>query len=63
MAKYLTLGILTVAFIIVCVGSFLDGFNMDAFTKFLMFFSPFYLGLVVSIGGNSAIEKIQEGKK
>ena len=63
MAKKLTLGILVIAFLIGCIGSWFDGFNMDGFTKFLIHFSPFYLGLIASIGTNSAIEKVQGVKK
>lgn len=61
MAKKITLVILVVAFGIGCVGSWFNIFNMDAFTKFLIHFSPFYLGLIASIGTNSAIEKVKGG--
>ncbi|MGE0074126.1 MAG: hypothetical protein AB7S52_02780 [Sphaerochaetaceae bacterium] len=63
MAKKITLAILIIAFLIGCVGSWFEVFNMDAFTKFLLTFSPFYLGLVASIGTNSVVEKIQEKKE
>ncbi len=59
MAKKITLIILIVAFGIGCLGSWFKFFDMDAFTKFLIHFSPFYLGLIASIGTNSAIEKVK----
>ena len=62
-AKNLTLMILALAFLIGAVGSFIPIFNMDGYTKFLIHFSPFYLGLIASIGTNSAVKKIQENKK
>lgn len=61
MAKKITLVILIVAFAIGCIGSWFNTFDMDAFTKFLIHFSPFYLGLIASIGTNSAIEKVKGG--
>lgn len=62
-AKKITLAILVISFAIGCVGSWFEVFNMDAFTKFLIHFSPFYLGLIASIGTNSVVEKIQEKKE
>lgn len=63
MAKYLTLAILAVAFIVGCVGAFLPSvFGMEDYKTFLNSFSPFYLGLIVSIGANSAVGKIQNKK-
>jgi membrane-anchored protein YejM (alkaline phosphatase superfamily) len=62
MAKKITLAILMVLFAIGCIGSWFEVFDMDAFTKFLIHFSPFYLGLVASIGTNSAVEKIKGGQ-
>ena len=63
MAKRITLVILVVAFLVGCIGSWFEVFDMDAFTKFLLTFSPFYLGLIASIGTNSVVEKIQEKKE
>lgn len=60
MAKKITLAILIVAFLIGCIGSWFETFNMDAYTRFLTNFSPFYLGLVASIGTNSAIAKYRK---
>ena len=62
-AKKITLAILVISFAIGCIGSWFEVFNMDAFTKFLIHFSPFYLGLIASIGTNSVVEKIQEKKE
>jgi hypothetical protein len=62
MAKKITLGILIIAFLIGCIGSWFEAFDMDAFTKFLIHFSPFYLGLIASIGTNSVVEKVKGGK-
>jgi membrane-anchored protein YejM (alkaline phosphatase superfamily) len=60
MAKKITLAILIISFAIGCIGSWFEVFDMDAFTKFLIHFSPFYLGLIASIGTNSAIEKVKK---
>jgi len=62
-AKKITLAILVISFAIGCVGSWFEVFDMDAFTKFLIHFSPFYLGLIASIGTNSAIEKVKIAKE
>ena len=56
-AKKITLGILIIAFLMGCIGSWFKTFNMVSYTSFLLAFSPFYLGLIASIGVNSAIEK------
>ena len=63
MAKWITLEILVVAFLVGCIGSWFEVFNLDSYKKFLLTFSPFYLGLVASIGTNSVVEKIQERKE
>lgn len=60
MAKKITLAILIAAFLIGCIGSWFDTFDMDGYTRFLSHFSPFYLGLVASIGTNSAIGKYRK---
>jgi len=61
-AKYTTLAILVVAFVIGCLGPWFKVFNMEGYTSFLLSFSPFYLGLIASIGINSGIEKTKGGK-
>lgn len=63
MAKYLTLGILLTAFLVGVIGSFLATFNMDGFISFLKGFAPLYIALIASIGANSAVTKVQDGKK
>jgi divalent metal cation (Fe/Co/Zn/Cd) transporter len=60
MAKYLTLGILLVGFIIGVVGSFIITFNMDGYINFLKGFAPLYIALIASIGANSAVEKYKK---
>lgn len=62
MAKKLTLIILSLAFIIGCVGAFVQTFNMDGFINFLKGFAPLYIALIASIGANSAVKKVQEKK-
>lgn len=62
MAKKLTLIILALAFIIGCVGAFVQTFNMDGFIAFLKGFAPLYISLIASIGANSAVEKYKETK-
>ena len=61
-AKKLTLAILAVAFIVGLVGCFLAFFDMDKFTKFLGAFSPFFLGMVASVGTGAVVDRIQGGK-
>jgi len=56
-AKKITLGILVIAFTLGCIGPWFTIFNMASYTSFLLAFSPFFLGLIASIGINSAIEK------
>jgi len=63
LAKNLTLTILSLAFIIGCVGSFVPIFNMTGYIDFLKGFAPLYISLIMSIGGNSALKKLQENKK
>jgi hypothetical protein len=60
MAKYLTLGILLVGFIIGVVGSFIGTFNMDGYINFLKGFAPLYIALIASIGANSAVDKVKK---
>lgn len=61
-AKKLTLGILVGTWIVGMVGCFLPSFNMDSMTSFMLSFSPFWLGMVASIGINSYKEKSNENK-
>ena len=63
MAKKLTLIILSLAFLIGSVGSFVGTFNMDGYINFLKGFAPLYIALIASIGANSAVTKVQDGKK
>ena len=60
MAKYLTLGILLVGFIIGVIGYFVVPFNMDGYISFLKGFAPLYIALIASIGANSAVEKYKK---
>ena len=60
MAKYLTLGILLVGFIIGVIGSCIVPFNMDGYISFLKGFAPLYIALIASIGANSAVEKYKK---
>lgn len=62
MAKRLTLIMLSVAFVVGCVGAFVKNFQMEAFISFLKGFAPLYISLIASIGANSAFEKYNEGK-
>jgi hypothetical protein len=57
MAKKLTLIILSLAFIVGCVGAWFMTFNMEGFISFLKGFAPLYISLIASIGANSAMEK------
>ena len=61
-AKKLTLGILTGTWIVGMVGCFLPSFKMDSMTSFMLSFSPFWLGMVASIGINSYKEKQNDNK-
>lgn len=63
MAKKLTLIILSLAFLIGSVGAFVETFNMDGYINFLKGFAPLYIALIASIGANSAVTKVQDGKK
>jgi hypothetical protein len=63
MAKKLTLIILSLAFLIGSVGAFVGTFNMDGYINFLKGFAPLYIALIASIGANSAVTKVQDGKK
>lgn len=62
-AKKLTLAILVIAFLVGLVGCFLAFFDMEKFSQFLISFSPFYLGMVASIGTGAVVDRIQEGKR
>lgn len=62
-AKHLTLALLVVAFIVGCVGAFIESFQIEGYTTFLKGFTPIYISLIASIGANSAVEKMQEKKQ
>ena len=62
MAKKLTLIILSLAFLIGSVGAFVGTFNMDGYINFLKGFAPLYIALIASLGANSAVTKVQDGK-
>ena len=59
LAKYITLGLLIVAFLVGAVGAFVPTFLMEGYTSFLKSFSPIYISLIASIGANSAFAKVQ----
>ncbi len=60
MAKNLTLIMLTVAFVVGCVGAFVPQFLMESYTNFLKGFAPLYISLIASIGAISAVEKYKK---
>ena len=62
-AKKLTLAILVVVCAVGLIGCFVDSFSMEKFSQFMIAFSPFYLGMVASVGTGSVVSKIQEGKR
>lgn len=62
LAKNATIAMMTAAFIVGCVGAFIPTFQMQHYTMFLQHFSPIYISLILSIGTNSAIEKITTKK-
>jgi len=63
-AKWLTYGIIIVAFAVGVIGSFGVGdFSMDAYTQFLPVAALFVVPLIISIGASSITEKVQTGKK
>ena len=62
-AKKLTLAILAVVCAVGLVGCFVASFSMEKFSQFMISFSPFYLGMVASVGTGSVVSKIQEGKR
>ena len=59
-AKKLTLIILGVIALVGIVGPWFEVFDMDKFTSFLDSYKLIYLGLILSIGGNSAVQKYKE---
>lgn len=52
-AKYITLALLVIMFIIGCVGSFIDIFKMNEYVTFLKAYAPLFISLIASIGVNS----------
>lgn len=62
-AKKITLGILVGTWIVGMIGCFLDSFEMEKMTSFMLGFSPFFIGLVTSIGINSFKEKEIDNQK
>ena len=62
-AKKITLGILVGTWLVGMVGCFLAFFDMTKMTAFMLGFSPFYLGLIASIGINSFKEKTNDDQK
>jgi cadmium resistance protein CadD (predicted permease) len=62
-AKKITLGILVGTWLVGMVGCFLASFDMEKMTSFMLGFSPFFLGLVASIGVNSYKEKQRDNQK
>ena len=56
-AKKITLAIMVVAFVMGLVVSFFPPQVMENFKTFLYAYLPFFLGMVGSIGVNSALEK------
>lgn len=61
-AKNLTLIIITVAFIVGCVGAFLPSFNMEGFISFIKAGTPSIVTLFTSIGVSSVVDKVKENK-
>ena len=61
-AKKLTLGILALAFLVGLVGCFLPFFDMDKYTDFLREFSPFFFGMIASVGTGAVMDRIKENK-
>ena len=60
-AKRLTYTIIIIAFLVGVIGSFeFVPLDMDAYAKFLPAVSLFVIPLILSIGANSAVEKIRE---
>lgn len=63
LAKKTTLAILVFVILFGAVAAFFPRFNMEGFVKLVQSYTPLYATLILSIGTNSAVEKIQEGKK
>ncbi len=63
MAKKLTLIIIVLAFIIGCIGAFVAQFNMTGYIDFIKGFGVLYIPIILSIGANSAVEKIKPKKE
>ena len=61
-AKKLTLAILAVVCAVGLVGCFVDSFSMEKFSQFMIAFSPFYLGMVASVGTGAVVDRIKGAK-
>lgn len=62
-AKYITLAILVVAFVIGCLGPWFKVFDMGKYDTFLSAYTPLYVTLITSIGAHKIVETIQNNKK
>jgi DNA-binding sugar fermentation-stimulating protein len=62
LAKNTTLAILVFVIVFGAVASFFPSFNMDGYVKLLQAYAPLYGTLIVSIGANSAMQKIKGSK-
>lgn len=63
LAKNTTLAILVFVVVFGAVASFFPNFNMDGYVEMLKAYTPLYATLIVSIGTNSALEKVNDAKK
>lgn len=60
-AKFLTLTMLVIVFVVGIVGSFAwANFDMEKFTMFLPVFGIMYVPLILSIGAASVVKKVKE---
>lgn len=63
-AKFITLLMLIIVFIVGIIGSFVwANFDMEKFVQFLPVFGIMYVPLILSIGSASIVKKIKEDKK
>ena len=63
LAKNTTLAILVFVVIFGSVASFFPNFNMSGYVEMLKAYTPLYATLIVSIGTNSALGKVNDAKK
>ncbi len=61
-AKNVTISLFIAMFIVGAVGSFVQVFGMDKYIEALKAYAPLYISLILSIGANSAVKKVKEGK-